>query len=1366
MYWEEVIKTPDYQTLSNEERLKWRKEYFDDIIKPQIKSDEYDSMWRDFNTDADTMEGKTSTPLTLPDNGWTNEIANLPPQFREEIMKKAERDKGFLDAMINGRFGSTTAALTKAYLPDTASGKGVKRFEESGWQPETSAERIGYGLGSIAADIPLYAMGGEIVGPAAGAIMQSAGAFALPGALKKMTELKEKDGGDVDLSIANILEVAEEMGREGAKGGAVGLAGLPGKSIAAKLGGGKLAKLTGEAVSMPAETAALLGAEKVLNNQPVTGETALETLGTIGILKLAHSIPIARTSIEKAKEKGIPEERIAENLKGESIESMKDPAIAKEAVDRAILMTEEQIAAERVKRIQDEIIDTQIRANFKDGKTAREILQINQVPKEYRTYILDQTDTGGYRYKPDVLQRIDDIINQKDPFLSQKYEDILPNPLRDMGFNEGEKLYGKFNEVTSALDEARTNLKHWEEQRPTLHESYMTEAINKLTGNYRRYEHLPQTRDRMDQVIDYALSVLTPEERFRVMLEPSTLMDHIDSKESGYSSLKKPYRDAIQKEIVAKIIKETSFIPPHVIDSAIKTSDFKIHREGKKYLDEVTKLESGVKSIQSNSDYRSYLKHLEKQQKTDIQIESELSGSLEKIEAWTDAMRKEHQVNLQKALGESPEFGELNRSNVEYFGKDHMRDLMEFAVRSPDELSVSFEKANYLEREFKHKGWSPDLFLNKSRFIANKLGDKVYKNFVIPLRQSEHNFVVESQKYKDWIKDTRKDFNSKQREEIGEYLISQMEQGKATLNDMGRKAKAFEELTREQQEAVTDIRNILDVMYERINAARVESGLEPLSKVDDYFTFLRKFSLLEELGYDPMRVSKEQFESSEITGFKTRGFAFQFAKERIQSTRALETDAFYVLDKYLTGALRTAHMTPIIGKLRTALDINDRFALTNPHAHKYLHDTLDYVSGKKISEAANWINTVANKVNHNLGTFILTYNFHSIGVQPSAVVNTIGVLGPHAVCKGLRDFMNRDMQKLSMDKSKVLKARMHDVTIEEMTKGFTGKAGKVKAAAAELGTLPLRYLDLKTAQVSWLSGYRYGKEQLKLTDREAVVFADDIVINSQGSASRIDLAPVQHTPLGKSLTLFNTFVINNLNFLTDDILGIRKANRLIAEGVTKSEASGYTGSNQVSKITGRDQYNIYERNTLHSTREGLEKLITLAAAGFVCNTIYEAMGVKSPLPAPLSAAYEGFTGQSWIDALQGKQPTRKEEQLTGALKESLKEFLSLIPVSGGSFRYGGDSVFGAVGGLVGETFDTLAEKPASKPLAYIVTKWVGVPGGQQVYKILKQLSKERKAEEKEQRRAMNPAEYMKRDLRKNNPYYQQKQELRKQMRGY
>ncbi len=1417
LQWKDVITSPKYQEYSPEKKRETRDRFFNEVVKPQIDPAQADKIYSEFNAGADKMEGVESKIIKAPTEnnppvkveGYSpEELASMRPLLTnventnsvtlpssiDEAIKQQQRGKG--NAFLRGRYGSTTAKLVKNYAPDTASGKGIKQFEESGYQPEGMGEEVAYEAGKIISDLPLYALGGKIGG--------AFGAFGLPAGLDKTMEIKERNGGKIPLTVENVADPVVETLKGGATGWATAAAGLLGKPVANVLAKpGITNKIIDAGISTVAEGTALLGSDMILNGKgfnDLTAKDAVKTAILIGMMKLPH---VAGGIKEAAASKGIPEERITQNIKPEHIEYMKDPAASKYIIDEAVVKTERQIEAERVSNIQNEIVNRQIKANYKEGKSPEQIIQPNQIPKEYRPYVLDQTEAGGFKFKPEVIEKVNEHINgiKNNPFAEQE---VPGSPLFDskLRAQRGEELAGKLEEVRQLTDAAKENLSKFNEYKQELQHKYMKEELNKLTGNYRRYEHQPQIRDRMDQVIDYAMSVMTPEERFKVAQDPTSLLDHIDSKESGYTTLKKPYQEAVQREIVAKVIQETNYIPPHVIEHASRKAQFQIDREGKSFSKKVLQAEEQFKGIESQSEYIEYRNKLIEESKSPYIRQKEILPKLEEIDQQAIDAKVKNQVLLQKAMGESLDLGKMSRSNAEYYGKEHFNDLMEFAVKTPEEINRTFEGANHLEREFKQKGASPDLFLNKSRFIANKLGQKVYKNFVVPLRQAEHNFVIESQRYKDWIKDYKKQFSSHDRDVIGQHLIGQMEQGQATFAEINRKVieaqrpkdfykrplkeqemidrvitqklrnkgklvepKKFEELTPEQQAAVTEIRKVLDVMYERINAAREVAGLDKIEKVDDYFTFMRKFSLLEELGYDLTKIPAEDFYRTSITDFKTRGLSFQYGKERVQSTRDLETDAFYVMDKYLTTALRTAHMTPVIGKLRDGLDVNSRFAEVNPYAHKYLHDTLDYVSGKKISEAADWINTMANKVNRNIGIFILTYNAKSMAVQPSAVVNTIGVLGPRAVGKGLMDFMRPDMQKFALENSKVLKARMHDITVEEMTKGLTGKLGRAKETAASIGTLPLRYLDLKTAQISWLSAYRYGQDVCKLSPKEAILFADDTVINSQGSAARIDLAPIQHTPLGKSLTLFNTFVINNLNFLADDIMGIRKTNRLKAEGLDRSNVESLD-KNQFARLNADGKFNVYERGKLLPTSKAIENVVTFAAASFVCNTIYELAGTKSPMPAPLSAAYEGFTGQSWVDALQGKEATKREGQLAGAFMETLKEFLSMMPVSGGSFRYGGGSWMGATTGHIYDSLQTFSGQPGSKPALYIAAKWLGMPGGQQMYKIFKQLSKERREDQQEARRMMHPGETMRREMQKNNPYYQMKKEMRKEMRGY
>jgi hypothetical protein len=178
-------------------------------------------------------------------------------------------------------------------------------------------------------------------------------------------------------------------------------------------------------------------------------------------------------------------------------------------------------------------------------------------------------------------------------------------------------------------------------------------------------------------------------------------------------------------------------------------------------------------------------------------------------------------------------------------------------------------------------------------------------------------------------------------------------------------------------------------------------------------------------------------------------------------------------------------------------------------------------------------------------------------------------------------------------------------------------------------------------------------------------------------------------------------------------------------------------------------------------------MMTYVVGTALMSTVYEACGLSSPNPAPISAAYQAINGQSWIDALQGKQPTKKQGQLTDALWSAFKELVSIVPICGRGIDYGGNSLFGAVGGLMMDVADTLAGKPEAKSLPYLAAKFAGIPGGQQIHKILVQMDRDQKQEVLNMRHITNPGYYNRQNLRNINPgYYQQKKEVRKQSRGY
>ena len=345
MYWEDVIKTPDYQNLSDGEKRQWRKEYFDDIIKPQIKAEEYDSMWKDFSADADQMEGIKQQPEVKPkmtleefNASADREIAELEKivKPKPDIIDRAkalfnpEADETMEDVKNRTRLAElkrmkeinnpqTTlekydTALYKGMMSG-AGPKAIKAYVNEGdnshdvlYEPDSTGQRIVQGLGAIASDLPLYTAGSGIT--TGGMILKSAGSFALPKALHSMLDIRNEKG---EVELSDVPEVMAEGGKGAIEGALFGAAGALGKTAA-----GFVPKFKGtveQAVSLPLEVAIMGGSAKAQDGE-LNAETWGEIIGTLGAMKLLHANPYALRSIKRQSEiTGIPVEKLAENIK-------------------------------------------------------------------------------------------------------------------------------------------------------------------------------------------------------------------------------------------------------------------------------------------------------------------------------------------------------------------------------------------------------------------------------------------------------------------------------------------------------------------------------------------------------------------------------------------------------------------------------------------------------------------------------------------------------------------------------------------------------------------------------------------------------------------------------------------------------------------------------------------------------------------------------------------------------------------------------------------------------------------------------------------------------------------------------------------
>lgn len=546
-----------------------------------------------------------------------------------------------------------------------------------------------------------------------------------------------------------------------------------------------------------------------------------------------------------------------------------------------------------------------------------------------------------------------------------------------------------------------------------------------------------------------------------------------------------------------------------------------------------------------------------------------------------------------------------------------------------------------------------------------KTGEKLKELFYYPFRTAHHKADLHFDKIHGKLEMFRKELPSASSRNIYTHALFQEKGGAEILAEMG--VKEPPKLTPAETKAYNWMRRGYEVMFDKLNKARVEAGLEPFRKVANYFTFARDLGLAEQLGF---RMEDPLFAEH----MHRKATAFQYAKERVGGMTKADLDAFGVFDRYMRSATRHVHLSPAIAKMRELLGTFREgkatwtFADKHPRGHKALTELIDYVSGQRKKSV---IDPILNLLNHNITTATLSANLRSALIQPTALLNTYIEIGPKYTAIGTAKLARKINREGAMKDSETLFGRQFDVSVAESLQGAVRKMGKAREKwnKSWFGMRALRELDLQTATATWEGAYTKAIEVDKMTPEAARRYADDVVVRTQGSAAPHDLAPIQRTALGKALTLFQTFVINNWNFLTKKALGIKNADM----------------GNKA--ITG--------------------KVIRLVIGTTIINSLFDLMGVYSPLPAPI----EEF----------GRQKERGKSA-GEALTSSALEFTQLVPGLGG-LRYG-SGVLGATADYVGDVAKKTAAATGryvgpTKPVAELIGKALGIPGTTQASKSIR-----------------------------------------------
>ena len=595
------------------------------------------------------------------------------------------------------------------------------------------------------------------------------------------------------------------------------------------------------------------------------------------------------------------------------------------------------------------------------------------------------------------------------------------------------------------------------------------------------------------------------------------------------------------------------------------------------------------------------------------------------------------------------------------------------------------------------------------------------KMFYQPLREAEAGWRREHKTIMNEFTKFRKTLgvSNKGMERIGLFGLSRDADGLATLTKMGLANKipggiGTKALTQNEEMVYNRMGEIFNDTWGRLNEVRSLAGKAPLPKIDNYMPFFRfvpkakmedGFSLLDSVDAD--------FVTSSFRNSK-------HMMERVKGARQVfeTTNGEQLINRYLESALNTIHTAPpitkgrdLLRKFRTAeskqvfqglqkKDVGANWGLAdaNKPAHDMLKYFLDVAGGQDLGWSnGKFIDNAVHKLGQNMSFAVLSANLKSATIQPMALYQTAVEIGPRWTVHGLNQLIadvarpaGSRASQLAYEKSNVLISREFDAAMEDLASqfGFMSKKmassynplmrgagqliGKSRLMAGRAGLWPLKALDMLTAKATWLGAYGKATKALQLGEQEAIKYADDVVTATQASGLRIDRSPIQQHSLGKAASLFQTFVINQWGWLTKDVLG--------AKGISKTT--------KLKKIT-----------TLLVGSMGIDSL---------CENV---LGTTSPIPNPIGAfdrAYED-TGD-WKIATQ----------------MTAKELLELIPIVGGSTRWGAQAS-GPIAELAQKIPQAIGNAPGSQSVpsavAETATKGMGIPATGQVMKSARELAR-------------------------------------------
>lgn len=500
----------------------------------------------------------------------------------------------------------------------------------------------------------------------------------------------------------------------------------------------------------------------------------------------------------------------------------------------------------------------------------------------------------------------------------------------------------------------------------------------------------------------------------------------------------------------------------------------------------------------------------------------------------------------------------------------------------------------------------------------------------------------------------------------------------------------YEGLVGELQGQFKDLFNQLNTMRSSIGKSKIaerQSYLPMIAQENFYSQMKQLFKGQEgEINHPNMVLDSVQAVNTRHSPEAVQATALRHLKRRgLRQGIKLETDPLRLLAQYGNTAYKHIHYSPFnmfVNQLTTGkfkvknskgIDFDWTMANQKPELHEFLSRWSNALAGKPNlmhGPALRFLEQGAQKLSSNLTAAVLGWSARTVLVQPTALLPTVTEFGVTPTVKGLMRTAMRS-KKDPIARSQELPTRIADASMtRDITNQLKNPVMRTLSLPAEKALSGMKFVDYVVAEATWRTAFNASKH---LGESAAIRLADEAVVRSQGSGFVGDLSPIQMNALGKAVTLWQTFTINNMNWVGREVLGITHP----------------------------------ERNPAETARRAATYVIGTA----LINTLFEdELGIQSPQPAPI---------KEMIRAAQNG-----DSNFAIAYK-GLKEMTELAPFLS-SLKFG-SSPAGAVAEFLKELSEAAAndlpkalngDKEAIKRVGFVAAKLTGVPGTQQVKRIV------------------------------------------------